>query len=151
LREGVLVAATLFINAHLLDPDQGLDKIGQLRVEEGKIAAIGRHLPVCGAEVVDLRGQLLTPGWIDIHTHVFTSVGDFCLPADEVGIRSGVTTVVEAGITFPAFCATVASTAQTRVYALILLCSTSPLRISSPTASGWLWIGKIKIWIGPEQ
>jgi predicted amidohydrolase len=62
LREGVLVAATLFINAHLLDPDQGLDEIGQLRVEEGKIAAIGRHLPVCGAEVVDLRGQLLTPG-----------------------------------------------------------------------------------------
>ncbi|MFS8871633.1 amidohydrolase family protein [Synechococcus sp. R50.1] len=114
------MAATLFINAHLLDPDQGLDEIGQLRVEEGKIAAIGRHLPVCGAEVVDLRGQLLTPGWIDIHTHVFTSVGDFCLPADEVGIRSGVTTVVEAGITFPAFCATVASTAQTRVYALIL-------------------------------
>jgi Predicted amidohydrolase len=47
-------------------------------------------------------------------------VGDFCLPADEAGIRSGVTTVVEAGITFPAFCATVASTAQTRVYALIL-------------------------------
>lgn len=46
-------------------------------------------------------------------------MGDFCLPADEAGIRSGVTTVVEAGITFPAFCATVASTAQTRVYAFI--------------------------------
>ncbi|MGY2727092.1 amidohydrolase family protein [Thermostichus sp. OS-CIW-26] len=117
------MAATLFINAHLLDPDQGLDEIGQLRVEEGKIAAIGRHLPVCGAEVVDLRGQLLTPGWIDIHTHVFTSVGDFCLPADEVGIRSGVTTVVDAGtsgtLTFPAFCETVVSTAQTRAYAFI--------------------------------
>ncbi|MGY2802124.1 hypothetical protein [Thermostichus sp. MS-CIW-37] len=67
------------------------------------------------------------------------------MPADEAGIRSGVTTVVEAGITFPAFCATVASTAQTRVYALILLCSTSPLRISSPIASGWPWIQKIKI------
>ncbi|MFS8779490.1 hypothetical protein [Synechococcus sp. W55.1] len=46
-------------------------------------------------------------------------MGDFCLPADEVGIRSGVTTVVEAGITFPAFCETVVSTAQMRAYAFI--------------------------------
>ncbi|MEN9221517.1 MAG: amidohydrolase/deacetylase family metallohydrolase [Thermostichus sp. BF3_bins_97] len=117
------MTATLFINAHLLDPAQGLDEIGQLRVEKGKIAAIGRHLPVAGAEVIDLQGQLLTPGWIDIHTHVFTSVGDFCLPADEVGIRSGVTTVVDAGtsgtLTFPAFRETVAQRAQTRVYGLI--------------------------------
>ncbi|WP_457506390.1 hypothetical protein [Thermostichus sp. MS-CIW-36] len=45
------------------------------------------------------------------------------MPADEAGIRSGVTTVVDAGtsgtLTFPAFCATVASTAQTRAYAFI--------------------------------
>lgn len=61
-----------------------------------------------------------TRDWTKSGNWVFTSVGDFCLPADEAGIRSGVTTVVEAGITFPAFCATVASTAQTRVYALIL-------------------------------
>jgi dihydroorotase len=117
------VADTLFVNAHLLDPAQGLDELGQVRVEEGKIAAIGPHLSREGADVVDLQGQLLTPGWIDIHTHVFTAVGDFCLPADEVGIQSGVTTVVDAGtsgtLTFPAFRETAAQTAQTRVYALI--------------------------------
>ncbi|ABD02798.1 hypothetical protein CYB_1844 [Synechococcus sp. JA-2-3B'a(2-13)] len=35
LLTGVLVAATLFINAHLLDPDQGLDEIGQLGFHVG--------------------------------------------------------------------------------------------------------------------
>ncbi|MGY2979895.1 hypothetical protein ACVWZJ_000400 [Thermostichus sp. OS-CIW-29] len=29
------MAATLFINAHLLDPDQGLDEIGQLGFHVG--------------------------------------------------------------------------------------------------------------------
>jgi hypothetical protein len=43
LLTGVLVAATLFINAHLLDPDQGLDKIGQLGFHVG-----GGFLSACG-------------------------------------------------------------------------------------------------------
>ncbi len=41
-------------------------------VRDGRIAAIGRNLPVpAGAEVVDGRGKTLLPGLIDAHTHTF--------------------------------------------------------------------------------
>ncbi|SRR5579883_1034447 len=115
--------ATLFRNAHIIDPAQGIDGLGDLLVENGKVAAIGTHVAVTDVETIDLSGQILTPGWIDIHSHVFDTVGDFCLPADLVGVQSGVTTVADAGtsglLTFSALRETVVDRAQTRVYAFL--------------------------------
>lgn len=116
--------ATRYTNAHLLDPAQGIDQHGELLVDQGKVVAIGSQVE-CSADVetVDLGGLLLTPGWIDAHTHVFDTIGDFCLAADDVGIRSGVTAVADAGtsgvLTFNAFRRTVIDQSQTRVYALV--------------------------------
>ncbi len=39
-----------------------------LAISDGKIAAIGKNLPK-GAEEIDARGKLVTPGFIDVHTH----------------------------------------------------------------------------------
>lgn len=116
--------ATLYKNAHILDPVQGLDGLGDVLVETGKIAAIGQQLETSAeTETVDLQGLVLSAGWIDLHTHVFDTVGDFCLSADQVGLASGVTAVVDAGtsglLTFNAFRQTVVQTAKTRVYALL--------------------------------
>ncbi len=41
----------------------------ELRVRDGRIAEIGENLPDDGAEVIGLGGQVLTPGFIDVHTH----------------------------------------------------------------------------------
>ena len=47
---------------------------------------------------MDLKGRILTPGLIDTHAHIYEHVtGDFGLNADLVGMRGGVTTVVDQG------------------------------------------------------
>ena len=126
--------ATIFRNAHLLDPIQGLEGRGDVLVENGKIvgvlqdySAIGKIVPILvpqwDTQIIDLGGAFLSPGWMDIHTHVFNTIGDFCLPADDVGIRSGVTTIADAGtssiLTFDAFRQTAIATAKTRVFSFM--------------------------------
>jgi dihydroorotase len=126
--------ATIFKNANLIDPTQGLEGRGDVLVENGKIVgvlqdsmAIGKIVPILvpqwDTQIIDLEGAFLSPGWIDIHTHVFDTIGDFCLNADDVGLRSGVTTVADAGtsgiLTFDAFRRTVIEPSKTRVYAFL--------------------------------
>lgn len=57
-------------NARLLDPASGLDQVGALLTEGGKIADFGPRLfndglPE-GAEIIDLEGQCLAPGLVDM-------------------------------------------------------------------------------------
>jgi dihydroorotase len=126
--------ATIFRNAHLLDPVQGLNGRGDVLVENGKIVgilqddlAIGKIVPILvpqwDTQIIDLEGAFLSSGWIDLHTHTFNSIGDFCLPADDVGIYSGVTTIADAGtsgiLMFDAFRRTVIDSAQTQVYTFL--------------------------------
>ena len=42
-------------------------------VKDGLISAVGRDLPVEG-ELIDAAGLVVTPGFIDIHTHTDTSI-----------------------------------------------------------------------------
>jgi dihydroorotase len=68
------MSRTGFINARLLDAASGLDEIGNLLVENGKIADLGPALfndaIPDGIEIVDCRNQVLCPGFIDMR--VFT-------------------------------------------------------------------------------
>ena len=38
-------------------------------MEAGKIVAVGREIPIAGQEVIDLAGNFLAPGFIDLHVH----------------------------------------------------------------------------------
>jgi dihydroorotase len=92
-------------NCHVLDPGQGIDKTADIAVQGGRIAAIEDHVPeTAGAAVIDAGGECryVVPGLIDLHTHVArggttNGVGMGCCDADEVGVQSGVTTVLDAG------------------------------------------------------
>ncbi|KAB7740189.1 amidohydrolase family protein [Parvibaculum sedimenti] len=68
------MSRTAFINARLVDPASGLDVKGNLLVADGKIADLGPDLfsdgIPDGAEIVDCRGHILSPGLIDCR--VFT-------------------------------------------------------------------------------
>ncbi|WP_431267138.1 hypothetical protein [Dankookia sp. P2] len=91
-----------------MDPAQGLDGIMDIAVQDGRIAAIGSAIAGPATEMADVSGKLVLPGMIDTHAHVFRYVtGRFGLDADMVGVRSGVTTLVDQGgpsvLTFPAF------------------------------------------------
>ncbi len=62
----------LFINGKLIDPHRDRVREEELLVADGKIAQIGTglkgHAPK--AKVIDLAGQHLSPGFIDIHVHL---------------------------------------------------------------------------------
>jgi dihydroorotase len=105
----------------VIDPAQKLDGTMDVAVANGRIAAVAPALPVENArEVVDCAGRLVLPGMIDTHGHVYQHVtGRFGLAPDLVGVRSGVTTVVDQGgpscMTIPGFRHYVAEKAETRV------------------------------------
>jgi dihydroorotase len=57
----------LFRDVRLLDPSSGLDQLGQLLVEEGRISAMGRLAEVPeDAEVIEGHGHCLCPGLVDM-------------------------------------------------------------------------------------
>src|ERR1044071_1351521 len=62
---------TLFRGGTVLTMDSGLgDLIGDVLVEDGKIAAVDRHIDA-DAEVVDATGKIVMPGFIDTHRHTW--------------------------------------------------------------------------------
>ena len=60
----------LIKGGRVIDPAQGLDKVLDVLIENGKIAKVGTGLKSEGAEVIDASGKLVTPGLIDIHVHL---------------------------------------------------------------------------------
>jgi len=58
-------------SVHLIDPAAGRHGVFDILVDGGRIARIGRDLPVNGAQVVELpAGAVVTPGLIDMHVHL---------------------------------------------------------------------------------
>ena len=55
-------------NGTIVDGSGGDPYEADLAVSEGKIAAIGGNIPK-GVEEIDARGRLVTPGFVDVHTH----------------------------------------------------------------------------------
>ncbi|GAA5233937.1 amidohydrolase/deacetylase family metallohydrolase [Verticiella sediminum] len=117
------MAITVLRGGRIIDPANGVDQVGDLVVQDDRI--LGIDVPIAGeAETIDCRGNLVLPGLIDTHAHVFRYVtGRFGLDADTCGVRSGVTTLVDQGgpscITIPAFRHYVAEQATSRVLAFI--------------------------------
>lgn len=111
----------------MVDPSQGLDAVADLGITGSRIAAIGNGLAVEGVrgEVIDASGLLVTPGWIDLHTHVYWGVAPLGVEADRHCLRRGVTTAVDAGSagasTFPGFKRYVIDVSATRVLAMLHL------------------------------
>ncbi|MCW5770099.1 MAG: amidohydrolase family protein [Rhodospirillaceae bacterium] len=88
----------LLKGAHVVDPAQGIDRVADILVAEGKIAAVGEAAAAqapAGIAALDLAGCHLSPGWFDIHIHAYGMLG-FADP-DSIGIRQGVTTYIDAG------------------------------------------------------
>lgn len=116
---------TVLAGGHLIDPAQGIDGPHDLAIRNGRVAAVlapGAEVPA--RQRVDVRGQLVIPGMIDTHAHVFQHVtGRFGLEADLCGVRSGVTTLIDQGgpscMTLPAFREFVVKPKASRVFAYL--------------------------------
>ncbi len=95
----------LLQGGHVIDPRNNVDAIRDVAISAGKIAAIAPKIDAAdAAKTIDARGLFVTPGIVDIHTHVYAGTGekgsyagDNSVYPDVVAPRSGVTTVVDAG------------------------------------------------------
>jgi dihydroorotase len=82
----------------VIDPAQGINGLYDVAVEDGKIARVAPNIPAAEAnQVVEVKGKIVTPGLIDLHTHVYDGVNGNGVNADLGGVRAGVTTMVDAG------------------------------------------------------
>lgn len=81
----------------VIDPAQSLHAVADVAVRDGYIAAVGTDLPVEGATTIDVTGQYVFPGLIDLHTHICWGFTDIGLVPDDVCPQAGVTTIVDAG------------------------------------------------------
>lgn len=66
-----------------------------VRVSKGRIVELGPALN--GAQEIDARGAIVTPGLIDIHTHIYRGATSLSVPHEQVAIRSSVATFIDAG------------------------------------------------------
>ncbi|PWU19540.1 MAG: amidohydrolase/deacetylase family metallohydrolase [Candidatus Rokuibacteriota bacterium] len=111
----------------LVDPAQSLSAKRDVAVSGGKVAAVAETLVGDAAEVIDATGALVTPGLIDIHTHVYHGLATG-RHADQTSLANGVTTVVDAGsagwMTLPGLRDYVIPTYRTRVYAFLHISAT---------------------------
>jgi dihydroorotase len=86
----------------VVDPSQKLDAVSDVAFSGGKVAMVGNALKVDpGTDVRDVSGYIVTPGLIDLHTHVYwggTSIG---IDAEEFCRTSGVTTAIDTGSAGP--------------------------------------------------
>jgi dihydroorotase len=85
----------------VIDPSQGLDGIRDVGFAGGKVAAIAQSLDAAGAELRDVSGLIVTPGIIDLHTHVYWGGTSLGIDAEAFCRTSGVTTAVDTGSAGP--------------------------------------------------
>ena len=113
----------------VLDPAQEVRGALDVAVQDGKIAAVAANIPASEARrVIHVPGKTVTPGLIDLHTHVFDGVAANGVHPDIAGVHAGVTTVVDAGssgcATFSAFPRHILPKCETEVIPLLHICQT---------------------------
>ncbi len=64
------MAKLLIRNGRVIDPASGLDKVADVFIKDGRIAAVGERLEAPGAERFDATGRIVAPGFIDMHVHL---------------------------------------------------------------------------------
>jgi len=93
----------LMKGGRLIDPGQGIDRLADIAFADGKVLRIDDDIVPDNAKIlIDARDKIITPGLIDLHTHVYwggTSIG---IEADSIARRAGTTTFVDAGTAGPA-------------------------------------------------
>ena len=114
----------LIAGGRVIDPSQKLDAERDVAISAGKIARVAANIPPSQArQVYDAKGKIVTPGLIDMHTHVYKNGITLSVDSDIVGFGSGVTTVLDCGSTgatsFMGLRKYVMESAATRIYALL--------------------------------
>jgi dihydroorotase len=120
----------LLKGGHVVDAKNNLSAIRDVAISGGRIAAVAENIPASDSRrTIDVSGLYVTPGLVDMHTHVFAGsmnreyIGENCVRPDGFTFRSGVTTVVDAGSSgwrnFGEFRDQIINRSKTRVLAML--------------------------------
>jgi dihydroorotase len=119
----------------VVDPGAGYRGRLDVAIKRNRIAAVDADIPAESAfRVIDAGGQYVTPGLVDLHTHVYHGATYWGIQADPVAARSGVTTWLDVGsaggYNFPGFREFIARPSTARIYALLNI---SSIGLTAPT------------------
>ena len=79
------------------DPSRELKARADVAIQDGKIAEVASEIPAeRGIDVIDAKGLYVTPGLVDLHTHIVYGVRSG-IEADPIAARSGTSTWIDAG------------------------------------------------------
>ncbi len=126
---------TLIKNGTLVDPASGRNGRYDIAIKRDRIAAVEPAIPdSAAARVIDASGQYVTPGLVDLHTHVYYGATYWGILPDPVAARSGVTTWLDVG-SAGAYNLTglrdwIAKPSHARIYALLNI---SGIGLTAPT------------------
>lgn len=114
----------LIKGGEVLDPSQNLRARRDIGIRYGAVEALAENIPAEKAlKVLDATGKLVTPGLIDLHSHVYPYGSAIGIPADELIAFQGTTTMVSAGDAgannFAAFRRHIMAQTRTRLYAFV--------------------------------
>src|SRR5215213_9194517 len=84
----------------VIDPSQNIDRVTDVAFSGGKVAKVGNDL-TDGTEVRDVKGYIVSPGLIDLHTHVYWGGTSLGIDAEDFCRTSGVTTAIDTGSAGP--------------------------------------------------
>jgi len=79
----------LIKGGRLIDPADGIDGLMDILIEEDKIAAVEPNISVDAARIINAKGLIVSPGFIDLHVH-FREPGQEYKETIETGARSAV-------------------------------------------------------------
>ena len=88
------------IGGRIIDPANGRDEVTGIAFTEGKVMAIGNGL--AAKETIQAEGLIVTPGLIDLHTHIYGGGTLLGVDPDKYMAATGCTTLVDAGSAGPA-------------------------------------------------
>lgn len=114
----------LIRGGQVIDPGGGREGNLDVAITGGRIAAVDSDIPTEAAlQVIDAGGQYVTPGLVDLHTHIFHKLTYWGINPDPVASSSGVTTWNDAGsagaLTLPGLRDFIVERARVRITAFL--------------------------------
>jgi len=130
----------LIKGGELIDPAQGIHEKRDIAISKGKIAALKGEIASSQAKkTIEAKGKIVTPGLIDLHVHCSPIITKLGVPPDEIGVSTGVSTIVDCGSTgyanFEGFKKFIIPQAKTDIFALLHVVPTG--HAVQPENWGW--------------
>lgn len=92
LANAATAQSTLITGARVVDGTGGPSRPASVRIEGERVVEVGELTPRTGEAVIDAGGQVLSPGFIDTHSH--HDIGLFEKPDAVSAISQGITTII---------------------------------------------------------